>query len=62
MESPVCNSDQYIYATGLFNFFFVPQDLIDRINSCFQRVVFQRDLLPFDFKHSISQVFSNENK
>ena len=26
---PVCNSGQYIYVTGLFNFFFVSQDLID---------------------------------
>ena len=30
---PVCNSDQYIYVTGLYNFFLVLQDLIDRISS-----------------------------
>ena len=42
---PVCNSGPYIYITRLFNFFFVLQDLIDRINSYFQRIVFQRNLL-----------------
>ena len=38
---PVCNSGQYIYITGLCNFFFALQDLIDRINSYFQRIAFQ---------------------
>ena len=33
---PVCNSGQLTYITGLFNFFFVLQDLINRIDSCFQ--------------------------
>ena len=41
---PVCHSGQYIYVTGLCNFFFALQDLIDRINSYFQRIVFQRNL------------------
>ena len=36
----VCNSGQYIYAIGLRNFFFLLQDLIDRINSHFQSIVF----------------------
>ena len=30
--------------TGLFNFFFVPQSLIDGIKSYFQRIAFQRNL------------------
>ena len=42
---PVCNSGEYIYFTGLCNFFFVLQNLIDRINSYFQRIAFQRNLL-----------------
>ena len=54
---PICNSGQYIYVTGLCNFFFVPQDLIDRINSYFQRIDFQRNLLLFGFYHSTSQFF-----
>ena len=37
----VCNSRQYTYVTGLFNSFFVLQDLIDRIGSYFQRVAFR---------------------
>ena len=40
---PVCNSGRHTYITGLFNFFFVLQDLIDRIDSYFQRIDFQRD-------------------
>ena len=31
----VYNSGQYIYVTGLHNFFIVPQNLIDRINSSY---------------------------
>ena len=42
---PVCNSGQHTYVTGLFNFFFVLQDLIDRIDSYFQRIAFQKNLL-----------------
>ena len=45
----VCNSGQYIYTTGLCNFFFVLQDLIDRINSYFQRIAFERNLLLIGF-------------
>ena len=30
-DLPVCNSGQHVYATGLRNFFFVLQDLIDKI-------------------------------
>ena len=45
----VCNSGQHTYATGLFNFFFVLQDLIDRIDSYFQRIAFQRNLLLIGF-------------
>ena len=41
----VCNPGQHTYFTGLFNFFFVLQDLIDRIDSYFQRIAFQRNLL-----------------
>ena len=37
---PVCNSGQHTYVMGLFNFFFVLQDLIDRIDSYFQRIAF----------------------
>ena len=46
---PVCKSGQYIYVTGLRNFFFVLQDLIDRINSYFWRIAFQRNLLLIGF-------------
>ena len=31
------DSGQYIYVLSVCNFFFVPQDLIDRINSYFRR-------------------------
>ena len=44
---PVCNSGQHV--TGLFNFFFVLQDLIDRIDSYFQRTAFQWNLLLIGF-------------
>ena len=40
----VCNSGQDTYITGLFNFFFVLQDLIETIDSYFQRIAFQRNL------------------
>ena len=46
---PVYNSGQYIYVTSLCKFFFVFQDLIDRINSHFQRIAFQRNLLLIGF-------------
>ena len=46
---PVCNSGQHTYVAGLFNFFFVLQDLIDRIDSYFQRIAFQRNLLLIGF-------------
>ena len=59
---PVCGSGQHTYVMGLFNFFFVLQDLIDRIDSYFQRIAFQRNLLLNGFSHSTSQVFSNVNK
>ena len=48
-ESPVCNSGQYAYVTGLCNFFFVLQDLNDRIDSYFQRIAFQRNFLLIGF-------------
>ena len=53
----VCNSGQHTYVTGLFNFFFVFQGLIERIDSYFQRIAFQRKLLLIGFYHSASQVF-----
>ena len=59
---PVCNSGQHTYATGLFNFFFVLQDLIDRIDFYFQRITFQRNLLLIGFQHSTSQVFFDVNR
>ena len=58
----VSNSGQHTYVAGLFNFFFVLQDLIDWIVSYFQRIVFQRNLLLISFYHSTSQVFSDVNK
>ena len=45
----VCNSGHYVYDTGLCNFFFVLRDLIDKINSYFQRIAFQRNLLLIGF-------------
>ena len=59
---PVCNSGQHTFVTGSFNFFFVPQDFIDRIDSYLQRIEFQRNLLLIGFYHSMSQVFSDVNK
>ena len=59
---PVCNSGQYTYVTRLFNFFFVLQDLIDRIDSYFQRIDFQTNSLVIGFSHSMSQAFFNVNK
>ena len=32
-------------------FFFVPQDLIERINSYFQRIAFRRNLILIGFQH-----------
>ena len=45
----VCNSGQHTYVTGLFNILFVLQNLIDRIDSYFQRKSFQRNLLLIGF-------------
>ena len=59
---PAYISGQHTYATGSFNFFFVLQDLIDRIDSYFQKMAFQGNLLLMGFKHSTSQVFSDVNK
>ena len=56
-----CNSGQYIYVTGLFNIFFVLQDLINTVDSSFQRKAFQRNLLVIGFQHSTLQFFSNKN-
>ena len=58
----VCNSGQHTYVMGLFNFFFVLQDLIDRIDSYFQRIAFQGNLLLIGFQCSTSQVFPVVNK
>ena len=41
----VCYSGQYIYITGLFKFLFILQDLIDRMDSYFQRIAFQKNLV-----------------
>ena len=41
-------SGQYIYVTGLCNFFFAPQDLVVIINSL-QRIAFQRNLVLIGF-------------
>ena len=38
---PVCNSGQHTYVTGLFNFFFVLSDLIDRIDFFFREYSFR---------------------
>ena len=59
---PVCNSGQYTCVTDLCNVFFVLQDLIDGIDSYFQRTAFQRNLLLIGFQHSMPQVFSDESK
>ena len=47
-DLPICNCGQYILAMSSCNFF-VPQDLIDRINSYFQRIDFERNLLLIGF-------------
>ena len=57
MNLSVCNSSEYINVTGLFNFFYVPQDLIDRINSYFHRIAFQRNLLLIGFEYSNTRFF-----
>ena len=59
---PVCNSGQYICVTGLRNFFFALQDLIDRINSYFQRIALRKNMILIGFWDSTSQAFSDENK
>ena len=41
----VFNSGQHTYVMGLFNFFFVLEDLIGRIDSYFQRIAFQGNLV-----------------
>ena len=45
----VCNSGQRTYVPGLFHFFFVLEDLIDRIDSYYQRIAFQRNLVLIGF-------------
>ena len=46
---PVCNSGQHTYVTGgLFNFLFVLEDFIDRIDY-FQKIAFQRNLVLIGF-------------
>ena len=42
----------------VYNFFFVPQDLIDKINSYSRRIAFKRNLLLIGFQYSTSQVFT----
>ena len=49
LNVPVCNSGLYTYVTDLYNFFFALQDLIDRIDSYFQRIAFQKNLLLIGF-------------
>ena len=61
-ESSVCNSGQYTYITGLFNFFFVLQDLIDINDFYFQRIAIQSNLLLIGFWRSTSQVFFRSNQ
>ena len=43
----VCNSGQFTYVTGLCNFFFVLQDLIDRTDSYFQRIAFSKEFASY---------------
>ena len=45
MNLPVCNSGLYTYVTSLYNFFFAPRNLTERIDSSFQRIAFQRNVL-----------------
>ena len=47
LNLPVFNSGQHSYVMGLCNFFFVLQDLIDRINSYFQRDSFSEELASY---------------
>ena len=54
---PVCNSGQYIYVTDLCNFFFVLQELIDRINSSISGELASQWLLTLYVKS-----FSDENE
>ena len=61
-SSKVCNSGQYIYVMGLCNFFFVPQDLTDKINSYFQIIGFLEELASSWLLTITSQIFSDENK
>ena len=49
LNLPVWNSGLHTYVTDLYNFFFVLQELIDRLDSYFQRVAFQRNLLLIGF-------------
>ena len=44
-----CEKQPVLGPGGLRNFFFVLQDLIDKINSYFQRIAFQRNLFLIDF-------------
>ena len=62
IKLPFSQQEHFLHVTGLRNFFFVLQDLIDRINSCFHRKALQRNFLLIGFKHSASKVFSDENK
>ena len=56
----VCNSGQYTYVTALCNIFFVLEDLIDRIDSYFQRIAFQRNLLLIASNTLCHEYFSME--
>ena len=58
---PVCNSGQYIYVTGLCNFFFVLQDLIEGINY-FQRIAFRETCFLLASNTLRQKFFSDENK
>ena len=61
LNLPVCNSGQYTYVMGLCNFFFLLQDLIDRVDSYFQRIAFRGTCFLLA-SNTISQVFSSVNK
>ena len=50
-----------IFVTGLSNIFFVLQDLINTVNSSFQRKAFQRNLLVIGFQYSTLQFFFNKD-
>ena len=47
----VCNSGQHTCVTGLLLFFFVLQDLIDRIDSCLQRITLFTELASYCLLH-----------